>query len=74
MSPFAVNKIIKQNDKMCLDTLSRECNIQFRHRFFKMSDDFFFCEDCGTNRHYVKKVSLYGWFKLPFYNVEYMTF
>lgn len=74
MSPFKVNQIIKQHDKMCLDSLCRECNIQFRHRFFKMSDDLFFCEECGTSRHYVKKVSFYGWLKLPFYNVEYMNF
>ena len=74
MSPFRVKKIIRQNDKMCLDTLSRECNIQFRHRFFKMSDDMFFFFFFGTNRHYIKKISLYGWLHLPFYHVEYMTF
>lgn len=72
MSPFKVNKIIKENEKMCIDTLCFECNIQFRHRFFKMSDEFFFCEDCCSKRHYVKRLSFYGWLRLPFYNIEYI--
>ena len=74
MSPFKVNRYIKKNDKMCLDTLSREFDIHFHHKFFVMSDELFYCEDCGTKRHYIKKLSFYGWIKLPFYKVEYLYF
>ena len=68
MSPFKVNRIIKDSsEKMCIDTLSKQCGVHLRHSFLKMSKDFFDCPVCGMKRHYVRGVSFYGWTHLAFY-------
>lgn len=75
MNPFVINKILKTSqEKLCIDSLSKKCEIPLRHRFFKMSSDLFKCPMCEDNRHYVKKISLYGWAHLPFYNIDRINF
>ena len=75
MNPFTVNRMIKKSSqKICIDTLSRDCGMQMRHRFFKMSKELFACPDCGMMRHYVKGLSFYGWLHMPFYSGEKINF
>lgn len=67
MSPFSVQRILKETkEKMCIDTLSKKCGGQLSHDFFILSDDddMFDCQECRLRRHYVKRISAAGWFKI----------
>lgn len=75
MNPFKVNNIIKNSKKnderITIDALSQRCNGRIRHKFVKMSDEMFECNECGgLPRHWVKRLNLHSWITMWFYNPE----
>lgn len=72
MNPFKVQKIIteckKKDERLIIEELSRRCDVRLRHAHVRMSKELFEAESCGGfPRHWVKRVSFFGWITLWFY-------
>ena len=75
MNPLKINKVIKESknngERITIDSLSQRCNGRIRHRYVRMSNEMFECDECGGfPRHWVEGLSLRGWLTIWFYNPE----